>query len=79
MDAIAEIRYQRVEAEYQAVRQTQDRVLNRVDGYEAALLALAEQAAENSRKLDAIIAHLQVPYEKQDMGFLRNRPTAPDS
>ena len=70
-----------MESEYQAVRKAQDQVLDRVDAYEAALLGLTEavarnagQIAENSRKLDAIIEHLQIPYNKPPMGFQKDQP-----
>ena len=55
------------------------------DPAEAALLGLtevvtrnSEAIAENSRKLDAIIKHLQVPYERDEMGVLKNRPASRD-
>ena len=52
-----------------SVRGLQDDIPDKVDGYEAALLGLTEVVAENSRKLDAIIKHLDVPYEP--MGFVK--------
>lgn len=36
-----------------------------------ALARLSEQVAENSRMLEAIIKHQNVPYEKQPMGFVK--------
>ena len=67
--AKADIRSKRIEKEYQSVRGVQDGILDKVDGYEAALLGLTEVVAENSRKLDAIIKHLDVPYEPT--GFVK--------
>ena len=72
MAATTDIRYARVEAEYQATRQAQDQVFDKVDTLEEALLGLNEIVAENSRKLDAIIEHLQIPYNKPPTGFLKN-------
>ena len=72
MAATTDIRYARVEAEYQATLQAQDQVFDKVDTLEEALLGLNEIVAENSRKLDAIIEHLQIPYNKPPTGFLKN-------
>ena len=79
MAATTDIRYARVEAEYQATRQAQDQVFDKVDTFEAALLGLTEavarnteQIAEISQKLDAIIEHLQIPYDKPQMGFQKD-------
>ena len=72
MAATTDIRYARVEAEYQATRQAQDQVFDKVDTLEEALLGLNEIVVENSRKLDAIIEHLQIPYNKPPTGFLKN-------
>ena len=74
MAATEEIRFKRMRAEYESVRDAQDGVLDRVDTYEAALLGLSAVVGENSSKLDAIIAHLEVPY-KPEMGFLKDRPS----
>ncbi len=67
--ATTDIRLKRIEKEYQSVREGQGDILDRIDTYEAALLGLTELVAENSRKLDAIIKHLDVPYEP--MGFVK--------
>ena len=69
MAATTHIRLKRTEKEYRSVRNGQDDILDRIDTYEAALLGLTEVVAENSRKLDAIIKHLDVPYEP--MGFVK--------
>ena len=81
MAATEEIRFKRMRAEYESVRDAQDGVLDRVDTYEAALLGLTQMVAANSErmkrvenKMDAIIAHFEVPY-KPDMGFLKDRPS----
>jgi len=69
--ATTDIRLKRIEKEYQSVRGVQDDILDRIDTYEAALLGLPEVVAENSRKLDAIIEHLKIPYKPQ-AGFLKD-------
>ena len=71
MAATAEMRAKRIEAEYQSVRGVQNDILDKMDSYEAALLGLSEIVAENSRKLDAIIKHLDVPY-KPPAGFIKD-------
>ncbi len=67
--ATTNIRLKRIEKEYQSVRGVQDDILDKMDSYEAALLGLTEVVAENSRKLDAIMKHLDVPYEP--IGFVK--------
>lgn len=69
MAATTDMRLNRIEAEYQSVRGVQNDIFDKMDSYEAALLGLTEVVAENSRKLDAIIKHLDVPYES--MGFVK--------
>ena len=78
MAATEEIRFKRMRAEYESVRDAQDGVLDRVDTYEAALLGLTQMVAANSErmervenKMDAIIAHFEVPY-KPEMGFMKD-------
>jgi uncharacterized coiled-coil protein SlyX len=75
--ATTDIRLKRIEKEYQSVRDGQDDILDRIDTYEAALLGLTEMVTENremilenSRKLDALIEHLEVPYKPQ-AGFVK--------
>jgi len=67
--ATTDIRLKRIEKEYQSVRGVQDDILDKMDSYEAALLGLTEMAAENRRMLEAIIKHLDVPYEP--IGFIK--------
>ena len=61
--ATTDIRIKRMNDEYQSVRNAQDELFDKVDTFEEALLGLTEIVAENSRKLDAIMAHLDVPYK----------------
>ena len=68
--ATTDIRFKRINDEYQSVRNAQDDLFDKVDTFEEALLGLTEIVAENSRKLDAIIKHLDVPY-KPPAGFVK--------
>ena len=70
--ATQDIRFKRISDEYQSVRNAQDELFDKVDSFEAALLGLAEVVAENSRKLDAIIEHFDVPYDKPPIGFRKD-------
>lgn len=70
--ATTDIRFKRMNEEYQSVRNAQDELFDKVDTFEEALLGLTEIVAENSRKLDAIIAHLEVPYQKPPIGFTKD-------
>lgn len=67
--ATNDIRFKRMNDEYQSVRNAQDELFDKTDSFEEALLGLTETVAENSRKLDAIIEHLKVPY-KPPAGFV---------
>ena len=92
MEATVDIRRRRMEAEYQSLRDAQNQSLDRIDGYEAALLGLTEAVNRNSQdiaevrqdlselngKLDAIIEHLKVPYSKPPMGFQKESRPDPD-
>ena len=68
--ATTDSRLKRIEAEYQSVRGVQNDISDQMDSYESARLGLTELVAENSRKLDAIIKHLDVPYEP--IGFVKD-------
>ena len=81
MVATADIRFKRMQREYDTLHDTQDETLNKVDGLESAILGLTEvvvanhettqrQIAELHNKLDAIIEHQDVPY-KPPIGFLK--------
>ena len=76
MAMTAERRCAPSQSDYRHTRKTPFAALDPVDPIGAALLDLAEAVslnskmlAENSRMLDAIIAHLQIPYAKAQMGF----------
>lgn len=76
--ATTDIRFKRMQGEYRTLQDAQDELFDKVDSFEAALLGLTEMVAENremilenSRKLDAIIEHLQVPYKKPPAGFVK--------
>lgn len=82
--ATSDIRFNRMNDEYQSVRNAQDELFDKVDSFEVALLGLTEAVAENreeimenreqiaevNRKLDALIEHLDVPY-KPPIGFTK--------
>ena len=65
-----DIRFKRMNDEYQSVRNAQDDLFDKVDTLEAAILGLTEAVAENSRKLDALLKHFEVPY-KSPAGFIK--------
>ena len=67
--ATTNIRFKRMDKEYLSLRETQGELFDKVDTFEAALLGLMEIVAENREMLQAIIKHLDVPYEKPPMGF----------
>ena len=83
--ATTDIRFKRMNEEYQSVRNAQDEVFDKVDTFESALLGLteavdrnSEEIAENreridevSRKLDALLTHFEVPY-KPPIGFTKD-------
>lgn len=71
MAVTTDIRFKRVQAKYQTLENAQDEVFDKVNNFESALLGLTEIVAENSRKLDAIIKHLDVPYSKPT-GFVKD-------
>lgn len=66
----ADIRFKRMQGEYRTLQDAQDDLFDKVDGFETALLGLNEAVAENRRMLEAIIKHLDVPYEP--MGFVKD-------
>ena len=74
--ATRDIRLERIDNEYSSLRGAQNRLMNKVDDFESAILGLTEVVAnnrdlivENREMLLAIIKHLEVPYEKPLMGF----------
>ena len=77
MAVTTDIRFKRMQGKYQTLEVAQDELFDKVDSFEAALLGLTEMVAENremilenSRKLDALIEHLDVPY-KPPAGFVK--------
>ena len=79
MAVTTDIRFKRMQGKYQTLEVAQDELFDKVDSFEAALLGLTEMVAENremilenSRKLDAIIKHLEVPYNKPPAGFIKD-------
>ncbi|MCY3799159.1 MAG: hypothetical protein OXG84_15225 [Chloroflexi bacterium] len=84
MAATTDIRFKRMQGEYQTLHDAQDELFDKVDTLESAVLGLTEMVAENrglilankqridviDGKLDAIIKHLEVPY-KPPAGFVK--------
>ena len=71
--ATTDIRFKRMNDEYQSVRNAQDDLFDKVDTLEEALLGLNEKVVEINDKLDAIIKHLDVPY-KPPVGSVKEPP-----
>jgi len=69
--ATTDIRFKRMNDEYQSVRKAQDDLFDKVDTFEEALLGLTEMVSENREMLRAIIRHLDVPY-KPPAGFVKD-------
>ena len=69
--ATTDIRFKRMNDEYQSVRKAQDDLFDKVDTFEEALLGLTEMVSENREMLQAIIRHLDVPY-KPPAGFVKD-------
>ena len=59
--ATTDIRFKRVNDEYQSVRSAQDDLFEKVDTLEEALLGLTEIVSQNREMLQTIIERLQVP------------------
>lgn len=84
MAITTDIRFKRMQGEYQTLHDAQDELFDKVDTLESALLGLTEMVAENRElilankqridlidgKLDAIMKHLEVPY-KPPAGFVK--------
>ncbi len=81
MAATSDIRFKRMQREYENLRDTQDETLDKVDSLEAAILGLNEtvvanhewskrQFADVNEKLDRLMKHLDVP-PKPPAGFVR--------
>ena len=84
MAVTTDIRFKRMQGEYQVLHDAQDELFDKVDTLESALLGLTEMVGQNGErldaveqridvidgKLDAIIKHLEVPY-KPSVGFVK--------
>ena len=67
--ATTDIRFKRINDEYQSIRNAQNRLIDKVDTFETALLELAEAVNCNNDMLEAIITHLDIPYEPRTIGI----------
>ncbi|MCY3976566.1 MAG: hypothetical protein OXG23_00575 [Chloroflexi bacterium] len=84
MAITTDIRFKRMQGEYQTLHDAQDELFDKVDTLESALLGLTDSVSQNGEriealeqridvidgKLDAIIKHLEVPY-KPPAGFVK--------
>ena len=81
MAATTDIRFKRMQREYQTLHDTQDETLDKMDSFEKALTGLNETVATNHESydrqlaeiramLEAIIKDQNVPY-KPPMGFMQ--------
>lgn len=82
--ATQDVRLELIQHEYSGARKALHDLMDRMDGYESAVLGLSEAVNQNGEriealeqrvdviddKLDAIIKHLEVPYKPQ-AGFLK--------
>ena len=71
--ATTDIRFKRINDEYQSIRNAQNRLIDKVDTFETALLELAEAVNCNNDMLEAIITHLDMPYEPRTIGIRKHR------
>ncbi len=84
MAATTDIRFKRMQGEYQVLHEAQDELFDKVDTLESAVLGLTEMVAENRReiaeirqsvndlneKMDRLMKHLDVP-PKPPAGFVK--------
>ena len=68
----ADIRSKRMNDEHQSLRNAQDELFDKVDGFEAVPLGLTQAVNRNTDMLEAIIKHLEVPYGKPPLGFSKD-------
>jgi len=81
MAATTDIRFKRMQGQYQTLQGAQDELFDKVDSFEAALLGLTESVAANHEwtqrqftdlheKIDRLMTHLDVP-PKPPAGFVK--------
>jgi len=81
MAATTDIRFKRMQGQYQTLQDAQDELFDKVDSFEAALLGLTESVAANHEwtqrqftdlheKIDRLMTHLDVP-PKPPAGFVK--------
>ena len=70
---LRDIRFDRIDQEYLSLRDTQDKLMTRLDQVLPVMVKSIQEnrvlILENRAMLLAIIEHLQVPYNKPPMGF----------
>ena len=74
--ATTDICFNGMDKEYLGLRESQGELFDKVDTVESAILGLTQAVSRNSdeiaevkRMLEAIIKHLEVPYDKPPLGF----------
>ena len=71
--ATTDIRFKRMNDEYQSVRNAQTALFDKVDSFEGALQELTEAVKRNNDMLEAIIKHLDIPYKPQSIRTGKHR------
>ena len=61
--ATTDIRFNRMDKDYLSLRETRGELMDKVDTFEVGLLGLTEAVNRNTDMLEAIIKHLDAPYE----------------
>lgn len=69
--ATTDIRFNRMDKEYLSLRESQGELMDKVDTFEDALLGLTQAVNRNTEMLEAIIKHLDVPYDRPPLGFTK--------
>lgn len=71
--ATTDIRFKRINDEYQSVRNAQDDLFDKVNTFDEKVAELFEVLKRNNDMLDAIIKHLDIPYRPRPIGIAKPR------
>ncbi|MCY4071178.1 MAG: hypothetical protein OXG60_07755 [Chloroflexi bacterium] len=86
MAAATDIRFKRMQGQYQTLQEAQDELFDKVDSFEAALLGLTEAVVRNSEQIEALTelvnenrVRIEILDEKMDrlMAHLKVPPKPP--
>ena len=69
--ATTDIRFNGMDKEYVSLRETRGEFMDKVDTFEDAILGLTQAVNRNTEMLEAIIKHLDVPYDRPPLGFTK--------